>query len=65
MCGERNARVDETELGEIISRHGRRGLAAAMKVLWEQLEQSVVDAEVKDECTEFAEEETISSIVAN
>jgi hypothetical protein len=31
------------ELGDIISRHGRRGLAAAMKVLWEELERSIVD----------------------
>lgn len=30
----------EAELGAIISRHGRRGLAAAMKVLWQRLDQS-------------------------
>jgi hypothetical protein len=33
----------EAELGDIISRHGRRGLAAAIKVLWQQLDKSAAN----------------------
>ena len=33
----------EAELGEIISRHGRRGLAAVLKVLWKRLDKSTVN----------------------
>jgi hypothetical protein len=37
----------EAELGEIISRHGRQGLAAVMKVLWQRLEQTATNKEYR------------------
>ena len=37
----------EAELGDIFSRHGRHGLAAAMKVLWHRLDQSAVNKECR------------------